>query len=134
MAVIDLAPETRSFIGSDKKMLIGGSWSDPSQDAAIPVINPADGENLARIGDAAESDVDRAVKAARHAFDEGPWPDMKPGERALLLNRIANALEANAEQLAQLETLDNGKPINFARMDVQAAIGAIRYYAGWADK
>ncbi|MEE4337274.1 aldehyde dehydrogenase family protein [Erythrobacter sp.] len=134
MAVIDLAPETRSFIGGDKKMLIGGDWVDPSQDSAIPVINPADGESLARIGDAAEADVDRAVKAARRAFDEGPWPDMKPGERALLMNRIASALEAHAEQLAQLETLDNGKPINFARMDVAAAIGAIRYYAGWADK
>ena len=134
MAVIDLAPETRSFIGGDKKMLIGGDWVDPSQDAAIPVINPADGERLARIGDAAEVDVDRAVKAARRAFDEGPWPDMKPGERALLMNRIASALEVHAEQLAQLETLDNGKPINFARMDVAATIGAIRYYAGWADK
>ncbi|KPP96295.1 aldehyde dehydrogenase [Erythrobacter sp. HL-111] len=134
MALIDLAPETRSFIGSDKKMLIGGEWTEPSKDAAIPVINPADGETLARIGDAAGSDVDRAVKAARRAFDEGPWRTMKPGERALLLHRIADAMAAHAEQLAQLETLDNGKPIAFARMDVQAAIGAMRYYAGWADK
>ncbi|NBC87892.1 MAG: aldehyde dehydrogenase family protein, partial [Alphaproteobacteria bacterium] len=134
MAVIDLAPETRSFIGGDKTMLIGGDWTAPSQDDAIPVINPADGESLARVANAAEADVDRAVRAARLAFDEGPWGDMKPGERALLLNRIAGAMESHAEQLAQLETLDNGKPINFARMDVAAAVGAIRYYAGWADK
>jgi len=134
MAVIDLAPETRSFIGGDKKMLIGANWVDPSSDSAIDIINPADGDTMGRIADAAAADVDRAVSAARKAFDEGPWPSMKPGERALLMNRIANAIEANAEQLAQLETLDNGKPINFARGDVFASIGAIRYYAGWADK
>lgn len=134
MAVIELAAETRAFIGADKKMLIGAQWVDPAGDGAIDIINPADGEKLGRIADAAAADVDRAVRAARLAFDEGPWPSMKPGERALMMNRIANAIEANAEQLAQLETLDNGKPINFARGDVFAAIGAIRYFAGWADK
>ena len=134
MPVIELAPQTRAFIGGDKKMLIGGNWLDPSADAAIPVINPADGDAMGRIAEAAAADVDQAVRAARKAFDEGPWPAMKPGERALLLNRIAQEMEANAEQLAQLETLDNGKPIAFARGDVFAAIGAIRYYAGWADK
>ena len=105
MPLIELAPETRSFISGDKKMLIGADWVDPSSDSAIPVINPADGDAMGRIADAAEADVDRAVHAARKAFDEGPWPSMKPGERALLLNKIANAIEANAEQLAQLETL-----------------------------
>ncbi|MEM6267463.1 MAG: aldehyde dehydrogenase family protein [Pseudomonadota bacterium] len=134
MALIELAPETQSFINQDKKMLIGADWVDPSADSAIPIINPADGDGLGRIADAAQVDVDRAVSAARKAFDEGPWPSMKPGERALLMNKIANAIEANAEQLAQLETLDNGKPINFARGDVFASIGAMRYYAGWADK
>ena len=134
MSLIELAPETRSFIGKDQKILIGADWIDPSSDSVIPVINPADGDAMGRIADAAAADVDRAVRAARKAFDEGPWPGMKPGERALLMNRIANAIEANAEQLAQLETLDNGKPINFARGDVFAAIGAMRYYAGWADK
>ncbi|MEM6909620.1 MAG: aldehyde dehydrogenase family protein [Pseudomonadota bacterium] len=134
MALIELAPETQSFINQDKKMLIGADWVDPSADSAIPIINPADGDGLGRIADAAQVDIDRAVSAARKAFDEGPWPTMKPGERALLMNKIANAIEANAEQLAQLETLDNGKPINFARGDVFASIGAMRYYAGWADK
>lgn len=134
MALIDLAPETKSFLGKDLKILIGANWADPSSDSAIDVINPADETAIGRIADAAAEDVDRAVMAARKAFDEGPWPHMKPGERALLLNRIANAMEANAEQLAQLETLDNGKPIMWARADISAAIGAMRYYAGWADK
>lgn len=134
MALIELTPETKSFLGKDMKILIGAEWKDSSADTAIDIINPADGGALGRIADAAEADVNRAVMAARKAFDEGPWPHMKPGERALLMNRIANLMEANAEQLAQLETLDNGKPINFARGDVFAAIGAIRYYAGWADK
>jgi phenylacetaldehyde dehydrogenase len=134
MALTDLAPETRSFIGSDKKMLIGSDWLDSSGESAIDVINPADGEIIGRIADAVAADVDRAVRAARTAFEDGPWGRMKPGERALLLHRIADAMQASAEQLAQLETLDNGKPINFARGDVFAAIGAMRYYAGWADK
>ena len=134
MALIELAPETSAFLGKDKKILIGADWNDPSTDDAIDIVNPADGNVLGRIANAAVADVDRAVKAARKAFDEGPWPHMKPGERALLMNRIANLMEVNAEQLAQLETLDNGKPINFARGDIAAAIGAIRYYAGWADK
>jgi phenylacetaldehyde dehydrogenase len=134
MALIELAPAVRSFIGADKKLLIGAEWVDPSADSAIPVINPADGETIGRIAEATALDVDRAVRAARRAFDEGPWPRMKPGARALLLYRIADAMEANAEELAQLETLDNGKPITFARGDVAAAIGAMRYYAGWADK
>jgi phenylacetaldehyde dehydrogenase len=134
MALIEPAPQVRAFIGADKKLLIGADWVDPSADRAIPVINPADGEEIGRIAEAAAVDVDRAVRAARQAFDEGPWPAMKPGARALLLHRIADAMEANAEELAQLETLDNGKPITFARGDVAAAIGAMRYYAGWADK
>ena len=134
MAVVELAPETRAFIGADKKLLIGADWVDPSGDGAIPVINPADGDAIGRIAEAAAADVDRAVRAARLAFDQGPWPAMKPGARALLLHRIADAMEASAQQLAQLETLDNGKPITFAHGDIAAAIGAMRYYAGWADK
>ena len=134
MALIDLAPETGAFIGKDQKILIGADWFDPSSDASIDIINPADGDSLGRIADAAAADVDRAVRAARKAFDEGPWPIMKPAERAQMMHSIANVMEANAEQLAQLETLDNGKPINFARGDVFASIGAFRYFAGWADK
>lgn len=134
MPLIELSPATRSFLDKDKKILIGRDWVNPSTDSAIEIINPSDGQQMGRIADAAQADVDRAVAAARHAFDEGPWPEMKPGARARLLQQIADAMEAAHEELSQLETLDTGKPINMARGDVFAAIGAMRYYAGWADK
>lgn len=134
MALIDLLPEASTFVAKQKKLLIGGDWFDASTDTEIDVINPSDGARLGGIADASEADVNRAVAAARKAFDDGPWPHMKPGARALLLNNIADAMASKAEELSQLETLDSGKPINLARGDVQAAIGAMRYYAGWADK
>ncbi len=134
MALIDLAPETRSFLEADRKILIGGAWREAGTGVAIDVINPADGARLSQIPDAGEEDVDNAVKAARKAFDEERWSGMKPGERVRIIFRIAELMEQHAESLAQLETLDNGKPVNFARGDVAAAIGAMRYYAGWADK
>jgi len=134
MALIDLLPDSTSFLSKDKRILVGGEWIEASSDSSIDVVNPSDGLRLSGIADASEADVDRAVAAARHAFDEGPWPHMKPGERALLLQNIADAMSDRAEELSQLETLDTGKPINLARGDVQAAIGAMRYYAGWADK
>lgn len=134
MALINLAPETRSFIDRDQKLLIGGKWHDAGTEALIDVINPADGSRISGIGNASSLDVDNAVTAARRAFENGPWPELKPGERSRLIYQIADKMEAHAEELAQLETLDNGKPITFARGDVAASIGAFRYYAGWADK
>ncbi|MEM8917422.1 MAG: aldehyde dehydrogenase family protein [Pseudomonadota bacterium] len=134
MALINLTPETQSFIAKDKKLLIGSQWHDAGSEALIDVINPADGQRISGISDASNADVDKAIAAARRAFEAGPWPEMKPGERSRLIYQIADKMEAHAEELAQLETLDNGKPINFARGDVFASIGAIRYYAGWADK
>ncbi|MEM6585937.1 MAG: aldehyde dehydrogenase family protein [Pseudomonadota bacterium] len=134
MALIDLTPDTSSFIAKDKKILIGGQWSDAASDARVNVVNPSDGSVLGAFGDASAEDVDRAVAAARKAFEEGPWGTMKPGERAALIHACADAMAAHHEELAQLESLDTGKPINSARGEIFAAIGAIRYYAGWADK
>jgi len=134
MPLIDLLPESSSFVAKSKGILIGGNWSDASSDEPIGVINPSDGARLGAIADASATDVDRAVAAARKAFDEGPWPSMKPGERAALIHACADQIAAHHEELAQLETLDTGKPINSARGEVFAAIGAMRYYAGWADK
>ncbi|QTD57430.1 aldehyde dehydrogenase family protein [Parasphingorhabdus cellanae] len=134
MALITLAPETKSFIAKEQKLLIGGQWKDAGSDALIDVINPADGNRISGIGDATEADIDQAVDTARAAFESGAWPEMKPGERSRVIHKIADLMETHAEELAQLETLDNGKPINFARGDVFASIGAFRYYAGWADK
>lgn len=134
MTLINLAPETQSFIAQDHKLLIAGQWQDAGGEALIDVVNPADGKRISGIGDASDADVNNAVAAARAALESDPWPDMKPGERSRVIHKIADLMEAHAEELAQLETLDNGKPINFARGDVSASIGAFRYYAGWADK
>lgn len=134
MALIELAAGTQSFLARAHGLLIGGEWSEANGGEPISVINPADGKAISAIGEASYVDVDNAVKAARKAFEEGLWPAMKPGERSLLMMRLADAMERHFEELAQLETLDNGKPINYARGDIFASIGAIRYYAGWADK
>lgn len=134
MAVIELAASTQKFLARTHRVLIGGQWVEAGGGDPIRVINPADGKAISAIGEASSIDVDNAVTAARQAFEAGPWPVMKPGERSLIMMRLADAMERNAEELAQLETLDNGKPINYARGDIFASIGAIRYYAGWADK
>lgn len=134
MPLLDIHDDAKAFLAKDKKLLIGGDWSDPSSDNGLDVVNPSDGARLGAIADAADADVERAVMAARKAFDEGPWPHMKPGERAALMHKLADAMEAHAEELAHLETLDTGKPIGASRGEVFAAIGAMRYYAGWADK
>ena len=134
MALIELAAPTRSFLARSHGLLIGGNWLVASGGEPIGVINPADGKAISAIGEASLADVDKAVEAARKAFDTGPWPTLKPGERSRAIMRLAEAMERHAEELAQLETLDNGKPILFARGDVFASIGAFRYYAGWADK
>ncbi|MEL7188183.1 MAG: aldehyde dehydrogenase family protein [Pseudomonadota bacterium] len=134
MALIDLLPASTNFLEKSKGILIGGDWSEASSDTAIGVINPSDGAKLSAIADASEADVDRAVAAARKAFDEGSWTLMKPAERAGIIHACADKMAAHHEELAQLETLDTGKPINSSRGEVFAAIGAMRYYAGWADK
>lgn len=134
MPLAELSSPTKSFLDRTQNFLIGKDWVAGSGGEPIPVINPADGKIISAIGEASAGDVDRAVAAARKAFEEGPWPVMKPGERARQMNRIADAMEAHFEDLAQIETLDNGKPIKYARGDVLASIGAIRYFSGWADK
>ena len=134
MPNVTISPAVQSFLDAKQKVLIGGDWSASSGDGMIDVVNPADGKSISAIGDSGTEDVDRAVQSARHAFEEGAWATMKPGERARLIYRIADLMEDRAEDLAQIETLDNGKPINYARGDVAASVGAMRYYAGWADK
>lgn len=134
MALITLDPATRSFLAHDQKLLIGSDWSDAQSDERIDVIDPANGTRISSLADSSNADVGRAVAAAKKAFDEGPWPLMKPAERARIMHKIADLMESHAEIIAQLETLDNGKPIAFSRGEVFASAGAFRYYAGWADK
>ncbi|MGF7168548.1 phenylacetaldehyde dehydrogenase [Sphingobium xanthum] len=116
------------------KMLIGGAWVEAASGETFETLNPSTGELIANVASAGEVDVNRAVAAARKAF-EGPWSKVKPDERTRLLLKLADLIEANAEELALLETLDVGRPIQFSRMiDVAGAIGQLRYNAGWASK
>lgn len=129
-------PESvRNFLSSPKKHWIGGEWVDAASGNTFPVFNPSTGEVLTEAARGDETDVDRAVQAARHAFEHGDWPRYTPYERAQLLNKLADLLEQHLEELAVLESLDNGKPIRDSRrIDVPAAVRNFRYYAGWANK
>ncbi len=118
------------------KLLINGEWTDSAK--TFETINPATGEVLTRVTEASATDVDRAVAAARSAFEKagkGTWCSMSASERGRLLWKLADLLEKNIEELAELETLDNGKPIFESRyVDMPMVIDVFRYYAGWATK
>jgi aldehyde dehydrogenase (NAD+) len=119
----------------DQPMLIGGKWVDSQSGKTFPTINPATGETICQVAEGDKADIDLAVKAARKAFESGPWPKMNASERGRLLNKLADAIEANIDELAALETLDNGKPLRDSRAaDLPLTVKAYRYYAGWADK
>ena len=117
------------------QLLIGGQWQDSVSGKTFPTFHPATEEKIADVAQANSEDVDRAVKAARRAFEEGDWAEMDARDRGKLLNRLADLIEEHADELAALETLDNGKPIRDARAaDIPLVIDCLRYYAGWADK
>jgi phenylacetaldehyde dehydrogenase len=123
------------FLAAKRQLLIGGKWLDAQSGETFEVFNPADGQVIAHVAAGDRADVDLAVSAARRAFDQGPWTRMTPAERAKLIWKLADAVDANAEELALIETLDNGKPLKLARMiDVAGAAEKLRYYAGWARK
>jgi aldehyde dehydrogenase (NAD+) len=127
-----IEPEVAS--GLQTRILINNQWVNSLSGKTFPTFNPSTGEEICQVAEADAADVDQAVKAARSAF-EGPWRKMSAAERGRLLNRFADLVEANADQLARLETLDNGKPYHVARAaDLPLTIACYRYYAGWTDK
>src|SRR5687767_14642341 len=117
------------------KMLIDGKWLDSTSGRTFETMNPATGEVLAHVAEGEAADIDKAVKAARRAFDKGPWRKMSARERGACLYRLADLIEKNKEELAALESLDNGKPLKDSMAaDLPLVIDCYRYYAGWADK
>jgi aldehyde dehydrogenase (NAD+) len=117
------------------RLLIGGEWLSTSK--TFDTVNPATGEVITQIASAGAQEVDRAVQAARKAFDDrgGSWQKMTASERGRILWRLADLVEQNIEEIAELETLDNGKPIFESRyVDLPMVIDVLRYYAGWASK
>jgi phenylacetaldehyde dehydrogenase len=116
-------------------MLIDGRFVEAASGRTFPSFDPATGEVLAQVPDGGAEDVDRAVRAARRAFESGPWPSLSPSERGRLLWKLADLLEAHAEELATLESLDNGKPLTVARAaDLPLSVDCLRYFAGWSTK
>src|SRR3989338_4941406 len=132
---LELHPQVVKFLSSaPKKMLINGEFVAAKSGKTFETINPATGEVIVKVCEAYKEDIDLAVKAARTAF-EGPWKKVNPYQRQQLLLKVADLIEKNAEEFAQLETLDNGKPINESKhVDVPATVEHFRYYAGWATK
>jgi len=117
------------------RLFIGGRWVVPATGRTYAVVNPATEAELAQVAEADAADVDAAVQAARQAFEVGPWREMSAAERARILWRIGDLLEQHADELGQIETLNNGKPIFESRqIDVPMAAEVFRYYAGWATK
>lgn len=119
---------------TEEKLLIGGARADAASGATVEVRDPSNGELIARVPRAGAADVDRAVAAARAALSSPDWGGLPPADRGRVLLRIAQALRERAEELAQLESRDNGKPLRQARTDVQVASRYFEFYAGVADK
>ncbi len=136
MATVLTEPQTTQAPIKQTKILIGNKWVDSVSGKTFETVNPATGNVLAKVAEADAADVDLAVKAARKAFhSKAPWRRMSASDRGKLLNRLADLIEQNVEELATLESLDNGKPRHVARTaDLPLVIACYRYYAGWADK
>src|SRR5690349_22895343 len=113
---VTLDKNAESFVATPHKLFINGQWTDASSGKAFGTPNPATGETLAHIAEGDAEDIDRAVQAARKAFDEGPWTKMTPSERGRLIWKIGDLIYEHLDELAQLESLDNGKPYAVAKV------------------
>src|ERR1700746_877907 len=132
---VQLDDKVTTFVGKKQKMLVNGKWVESASGKTFPTYNPATGEVLAKIAEGDREDIDRAVKAARAAFEVGPWSRLTASERGRLIWKLADLIEQHLEEFAELETLDNGKPLKVARAaDVPLAVDLFRYMAGWSTK
>ena len=132
---IKINRRVQEFLKGTKKLLINGELVEAASGKTFETLDPSNGKVLAVVSEAGPEDVDKAVKAARTAFDNGPWKKMSASERSRLIYKLADLMEEHKEALAQLDTLDNGKPIGeTTNADVPLAIDHFRYYAGWTTK
>src|SRR5450432_1129300 len=139
MATAVIAPSidsnVASFVARKQKLLINGKWVEAASGKTFATYNPATGDVLANVAEGDREDIDGAVKAARAAFETGPWSRLSPAARAKMIWKLADLIEKYQEEFAQLESLDNGKPLSVARVaDVPLTVEHMRYYAGWATK
>ncbi len=132
---IPFSSKAQGFLSSPKKMLIDGSWVEAASGKTFDVFNPATGEVIAQVAEGDSEDINEAVKAARRAFETGPWPNLTPSERGRMIWRIGDLILENLDELAELESIDNGKPMAVASAaDVPLAADLFHYMAGWATK
>ncbi len=125
----------QEFVSRPRKMFIDGKWVQAASGKTFPTYNPATGEVLAQVAEGDREDIDRAVKAARKAFESDAWADMTASQRGRLIWKLGDLIEEHLEEFAQLESLDNGKPLAVARAaDVPLAVDLFHYMAGWATK
>jgi phenylacetaldehyde dehydrogenase len=123
------------FISKTHKILINGKWVEAASGKTFPTYNPATGDVLSQVAEGDKEDINRAVKAARAAFETGPWSKITPSERGRLIWKLGDLIEKHLEEFAQIESLDNGKPLTIARVaDVPLTADHFRYMAGWATK
>jgi phenylacetaldehyde dehydrogenase len=135
MTTPTLDKHIHDFIGTRRQLFIDGQLVDAKSGKTFATINPATGEKLADVSEGDAADIDLAVSAARRAFDDGPWSRMTPSDRGRIIWRIGDLISERLEEFAELETLDNGKPLAVARAaDVPLAAELFRYMAGWATK
>jgi phenylacetaldehyde dehydrogenase len=133
--ITTLTSAVSRFIGQPRKLLIDGKWIAAESGKTFSVINPATGKVIAQVAEADKQDIDKAVKAARKAFESGPWPSMSPSARGRLIHRIGDLILEHLDELAELESLDNGKPIGVARAaDVPLSADMFHYMSGWCTK
>lgn len=134
MSEIQLLPQVQAFLQRDHGHFIDGQYRAPSGAKRIPIVNPSNGQVIAQVGHAENDDIEAACQAARRTF-KGEWAQTSPYQRGVILNRLADLMEANGEELAQLETLCSGKSIHLSRMfEVGQSAIFLRYYAGWTTK
>jgi aldehyde dehydrogenase (NAD+) len=130
-----LATPIESKVATPTKLLINNRWVASVSSQTFATINPSTGEEICQVAAADTADVDEARSRKRTAFEKGPWRKMNASDRGRLLYALADLIEKNADELARLESLDNGKPFSTAkRVDVSKTVACYRYFAGWTDK
>ncbi len=131
----DYSPAPKRALARKPALFINNEWVPSTHGASLVVEDPSTGREVGRIVDGSDADVDRAVAAARAAFDDGRWSDLPPKVRERTINKLADLIEAHTAEFAELEAIDNGKPVGFATMvDIPGAVDHLRYMAGWASK
>lgn len=135
MKIVPPGDNVSDFISRTHKMLINGKWVEAASGKTFPTFDPATGEVLSQVAEGDREDIDRAVKAARAAFETGPWSKMTASERGRAIWKLGDLLDQRRDEFAEIESLDNGKPYKVARAaDVPLAAELFRYMAGWATK